>query len=261
MDAREVMCMVTTKLYKGGSQRPDVYFTSCAHLGHQKYHRTFNKDQQKVIEESGPRLAYDIEEAAQQSGFDISLHFLLQQYTCGLAQPNTRRWHEEGTLENKLYKIKELRNEVSHYSKTIDEEELEERIDQLANQLEFILLEINDFFMDYRGKKVIERLRGRLSQPKELNSLVRWKMTESVRGWSREERQPKKQNSPEECLENLDLGKAGLAVGAVATAGLVGYAAYKIFQETNPPRRKNSNIRSVHCDNQTEQKGEECVIM
>ncbi|KAK8728499.1 hypothetical protein OTU49_008985 [Cherax quadricarinatus] len=158
-----VMLHVTASLYVGGHLRPDIFFKSIQELGLEKYNAVFNKIQQKTIAKSGPAGNYDIAEAALNEDFDITLHFRLQQHVCGLAPLNSHPWYNKRELENKLYRLNKLRNEVSHRTVEITEDQLDEKLRGLQELL-FSILDHVDFLIDDNclsvRARVIEIIQG-----------------------------------------------------------------------------------------------------
>ncbi|XP_068212169.1 uncharacterized protein [Palaemon carinicauda] len=103
-DGRFVLQKVVDKLYRGGNQRPDVFFKSNPKLRQKNYDGIFTYEQRQTIKGSGSCAGYDIESASEL--FDVSLLVLLAEHTCGLSQSDP--------LLKKVFELRNKRNKACH---------------------------------------------------------------------------------------------------------------------------------------------------
>ncbi|CAL4245616.1 unnamed protein product, partial [Meganyctiphanes norvegica] len=124
-EGKLTLSVVTKHLYKGNSMGPDLYFKSI--YGEEKYKNVFIRPQQLTLERySG---WFDINTAVK--NYDISLHYLLQEYLCGLSPKGSIQWQMQGTLENLLRRVHSIRNTVSHQTLHISKPELQDKLIEL----------------------------------------------------------------------------------------------------------------------------------
>ncbi|CAL4131235.1 unnamed protein product, partial [Meganyctiphanes norvegica] len=125
-EGKLTLSVVTKHLYKGDTMGPDLYFKS--KYGEEKYKKVFKRPQQLTLERYIGE--FDIDTAVK--NYDISLHYLLQEYLCGLSQKGSMQWQMKGTLENQLSKVHTIRNNVTHQTLDMSEHVLRDKLIELA---------------------------------------------------------------------------------------------------------------------------------
>ncbi|XP_071535552.1 uncharacterized protein [Panulirus ornatus] len=126
---RNAMARVFEWSYQGTHPIKD-YLLSQPSYSNRKFKNDFNQDQRGKLASSLP---------AQVRSFDISLLFSLLQLTCGLSQGADPVWRSPGpTLENLLYRLKQLRNNAIHELHMLTEIDLDNKLSELQQLIEDI---------------------------------------------------------------------------------------------------------------------------
>lgn len=124
---RAAMVRVFEWGYQGGHPIKDYLLTRPGY-NDQKFESDFNPDQRRKLSSSTP---VDVE------SYDISLLYALLQMACGLAQSRNPIWNTYGqTLENHLYRLKQLRNNVIHEEQRLTEQSLDTKLFELQDLIE-----------------------------------------------------------------------------------------------------------------------------
>ncbi|XP_071521269.1 uncharacterized protein [Panulirus ornatus] len=124
---RAAMVRVFEWGYQGGHPIKDYLLTRPGYSD-QKFESDFNPNQRRKLSSSTPD---DVE------SYDISLLYALLQMACGLAESRNTLWNTYGqTLENHLYRLKQLRNNVIHEEQRLTEQSLDTKLFELQNLIE-----------------------------------------------------------------------------------------------------------------------------
>ncbi|KAK7067567.1 hypothetical protein SK128_019863, partial [Halocaridina rubra] len=210
----------------------------------ENYNQIFNNQQRQVIENSGDSETYNIVEGGQM--FDISLHTLIAKYMCGLKRNDP--------LNMNVSKVRDLRNKVCHGIESIDEEELNMKLEELLELYKDILHDLEkhtgddlQFVVMQIESKINERKKSEINSP--------------MSDWGARDthyRPPQAMSEPtmpsvQKESEIPTWGKVALGVGA---AGLALYGLNKSFSP-NEGGRDRKRGQNAHQNNTKE----ECVIM
>lgn len=248
-DGRYVLYQVTTRLYQGESLRPDIFFQKNASLRHKDYNRIFNADQRNTIKDSGMPVDYNIKLGA--SKFDVSIHALLAEHTCGLPANHS--------LYQKIKQVKNLRNKVVHPDEPIYDSQITSNSTftntdgNLNEKLQELLILYNDIIENLENmtndnlhlvKVGIER---RINQRKQQPKTFSQEQTMTTR------------QSEDKSNDMPTWGKVaiGVAIGAGVGAGaaaLIGSLAGKSNDNQTKEKPRRNQTR-------TNQNKEECMVM
>ncbi|XP_068212180.1 uncharacterized protein [Palaemon carinicauda] len=219
-DGRFVLQKVVDKLYRGGNQRPDVFFKSNPKLRQKNYDGIFTYEQRQTINGSGSCAGYDIESASEL--FDVSLLVLLAEHTCGLSQSDP--------LLKKVFELRNKRNKACHNGNQLMTNAV------LCDELDNLL----DLYTDILDK-LEERSYSDLSYDKmeikrriqERNTMVQYDYRSST------------------TRSNSDIptwGKVALGLTAgIATLGLVGAAVAEAATEDKQSQQKKRKDKEEEC--------------
>lgn len=124
---RKEVCRVFLWLYHGGPKYVGDYLDEIL-TGKEK--KTLKKDQKAKLNRKEPPTR-----------MDITLLYLLLQYTCGLPKPSDPAWTKAtgsdfSSLEHTLYLIKEERNNIGHEGYTREAQEMSD--DVLDQKLDYL---------------------------------------------------------------------------------------------------------------------------